>query len=280
MLYHMGARNFECKICGNKFFQMEHLKRHMHSIHNVTNIDSTNTNTTEANTSISSSSIPANNSPVKKSFKSSNQLFKAQIKSTVSSSSEKNLDVLFDSQRTRTLDNKETIIIKAPDETVLNQHPNQHSNMSSVPNNTFKVDLSCLFKCQQCEFSSDQIFLLNEHAIDQHFKEGTLAANETTASNSLGEDREDEDDDELNEEFEEYQDAFCSTDGLFSKESRQQKFGRAYPCAFCVFKTNDRFILKKHLQNQHASQVVAPVLLANDALMTHPNTRFQKSINF
>lgn len=31
----MGARNFECKQCGNKFFQMEHLKRHLQSIHNT-----------------------------------------------------------------------------------------------------------------------------------------------------------------------------------------------------------------------------------------------------
>ena len=46
MLYHTGARNFECKICGNKFFQMEHLKRHMQSIHNVISCDSTNTTTT------------------------------------------------------------------------------------------------------------------------------------------------------------------------------------------------------------------------------------------
>lgn len=36
MLYHMGARNFECHMCGNKFFQMEHLKRHLQSIHNLT----------------------------------------------------------------------------------------------------------------------------------------------------------------------------------------------------------------------------------------------------
>jgi hypothetical protein len=34
MLYHMGERNYECTLCGNKFFQMEHLKRHMQSIHN------------------------------------------------------------------------------------------------------------------------------------------------------------------------------------------------------------------------------------------------------
>ena len=36
MLYHSGARNYACEFCGNKFFQMEHLKRHMQSIHNVT----------------------------------------------------------------------------------------------------------------------------------------------------------------------------------------------------------------------------------------------------
>jgi hypothetical protein len=36
MLYHSGARNYGCELCGNKFFQMEHLKRHMQSIHNVT----------------------------------------------------------------------------------------------------------------------------------------------------------------------------------------------------------------------------------------------------
>ncbi len=34
MLYHSGARNYGCELCGNKFFQMEHLKRHMQSIHN------------------------------------------------------------------------------------------------------------------------------------------------------------------------------------------------------------------------------------------------------
>ena len=43
MLYHTGARNYACELCGNKFFQMEHLKRHMQSIHNF--ISSSNQST-------------------------------------------------------------------------------------------------------------------------------------------------------------------------------------------------------------------------------------------
>jgi hypothetical protein len=35
MLYHSGSRNFTCDTCGNKFYQLEHLKRHLSSLHNI-----------------------------------------------------------------------------------------------------------------------------------------------------------------------------------------------------------------------------------------------------
>ncbi|CAF2771535.1 unnamed protein product [Rotaria sp. Silwood2] len=35
MLYHQGQRNYECPKCNNKFYQMEHLKRHLTSIHKL-----------------------------------------------------------------------------------------------------------------------------------------------------------------------------------------------------------------------------------------------------
>ena len=35
MLYHQGQRNYECPKCSNKFYQMEHLKRHLTSIHKL-----------------------------------------------------------------------------------------------------------------------------------------------------------------------------------------------------------------------------------------------------
>lgn len=54
MLYHMGTRNFECYICGNKFFQMEHLKRHLQSIHNLTPNEISNLNLSSSNSTTNS----------------------------------------------------------------------------------------------------------------------------------------------------------------------------------------------------------------------------------
>jgi len=42
-----------------------------------------------------------------------------------------------------------------------------------------------------------------------------------------------------------------------------------------LFRSDKKTNLKRHLQNNHSSQLTAPLLLSNDALMVHPNTRFQ-----
>ena len=272
----MGARNFECKICGNKFFQMEHLKRHMLSIHNVTNIDSSMISVPsnfQQNNTINNTNINGNNSRIGKKttispLKHQNHLIKKQDEpSTTQVKIQTNVETLLDSQRTRTIDNKEikndlNIIQNQPAD--VQQQPEQH--------NTLKIDLNCIYKCQKCEFSTDKLFVLNEHAINQHFKENDAifnAQDEPNINDNILNEIE-MDDEDADEQI--YAD---KNEENLVKEVRLRKFGSTYPCAFCSFKTNERAHLKRHLLQNHSTQATAPILLANEAIVTHPNTRYQ-----
>ena len=196
MLYHSGARNYECSICGNKFYQMEHLKRHLQSIHHQDMQPSTSSSTTMTNIQHQqhhdggkrSRSLPRqylnnNNNTIKPVEISSNNIQQQQQVIT--------------------------------------------STQQQQQQQCYKVTSKCMYKCHQCDYSTIKLFSLNEHVINIH-----LNNNNNTNSSSL----------------------FCS---------------------FCTYTTNKKINLKRHLQNNHSSQTTAPILLSNDALMIHPNTRFQ-----
>lgn len=220
MLYHTGARNFECKICGNKFFQMEHLKRHMQSIHNV--------------------------------------LANQTSSSTKKCSSKKNSVKLVESSAHLTATDNNNSLMQAESP----QSP--RDNLEQPVQECYKVTSKCIYKCQQCEFSTVKLFTLNDHVINKHYqnKDEARAQNGNETVNEM-EDDDDENEEEYLDEIEEEEDEIEDAN----------KF--SYTCAFCIYKTNKKTNLKIHLQNNHSSQMTAPILLSNDSVIVNPNTKFQ-----
>jgi hypothetical protein len=192
MLYHSGSRNYECLICGNKFFQMEHLKRHMHSIHQQEVQTGSSSNMSPTN-SLSTSST---NTPAESPVKPRTRCLTRQMQDT----------------STRQVE--------------ISQNLQQHQQQC------YKVTSKCMYKCQQCDYTTMKLYTLNEHVIYEHH---------------------------LNHEA-------------------QHASAMTLSCSFCTYTTNKKTNLKRHLHNNHSSQSTAPILLSNDALMIHPNTRFQCGI--
>ena len=213
MLYHSGARNYSCELCGNKFFQMEHLKRHMHSIHFIAAVPTV---------------LPDNNS------KRSN---KKQLKASSLNPAIK--------PRPRNPLSK-----KVP----LNEQTKQSQQ-------SFKITSRCMYKCQQCDFSTLKLYNLNEHAIKSHSRQSN--------PNDEHFDLEDQLEDEQNDEDE------SSDDDEEEGENQDQD---EYICSFCAFKSDKKIRLKRHLNCRHSSQVTAPILLQNDPIILNCNTRFQCSV--
>lgn len=157
MLYHTGARNFECSICGNKFFQMEHLKRHLQSIHNSATTTS-------------------------------------GIKSKKCQKMDKS---------------------------------NQKEQVSNQISQSFTVLTKCMFKCQKCNFNSEELFDLNQHMIREH----TEKNNQNSINNDSYDymETESESDDDILSDFE---------------DSFDQENFVCFTCSFCAFKTNKKTSLK------------------------------------
>lgn len=189
MLYHMGARNYECKMCGNKFFQMEHLKRHMQSIHNVTGLSSLNKN------------------------------------------------------KTKEFDNE-----KATEESYLKIVPTEEKidNIAIEPKKKITAEVfsesltKCIYKCQKCQFNSENLYLLNEHNLNQHSNnyqnEQNISMNSFDYEDDQSEINEEIDDENENENFEfEYQNCLDKM-----SESIEKKLF----CSFCQFSTTRKIILK------------------------------------
>lgn len=135
MLYHTGARNYSCELCGNKFFQMEHLKRHMQSIHNI----------------IIPSTTPVTNPSQPKVKKASKQ-----ATSKVNRQKQRNISYL------KNLDNfQESMPRQGPVITTISTETYQAQQC-------LRVTSRCMHKCQQCEFVSINLLKLNEHTIQRH----------------------------------------------------------------------------------------------------------------
>ena len=196
MLYHSGARNYECSICGNKFYQMEHLKRHLQSIHHQ------DTQTT---------SIQHPKQQHHDGGKRSRSLPRQYLNNIV-----KPVEV------GNNLQQEQTIVTASQP-----QQAQATANTATTSQQCYKVTSKCMYKCHQCDYSTIKLYSLNEHVINSHLNNSDSLIN-----------------------------------GLLL-------------CSFCTYTTNKKINLKRHLQNNHSSQTTAPILLSNDALMIHPNTRFQ-----
>ena len=150
MLYHSGARNYACELCGNKFFQMEHLKRHMQSIHNVINPPSS-----AQQLNVNSTKISTATNTTKKNKPLTNKKTETTIQSTKA-----NLD-------------QPTISIT---------DTNTPTNSSIHQEKSYKVTSKCIYKCQQCDdYSTSKIYALNEHLLSKH----SFSLNNTSNNNNL-----------------------------------------------------------------------------------------------
>ena len=213
MLYHTGARNFECKICGNKFFQMEHLKRHMQSIHNVIAFEGTNTSAT------------IQNSKPKKLAKSPKELKEKKGSPLVSPSS--SMEVKYTDDSLILVDNENSIPNISP-QTNIDKNSNQESDC-------YKITSKCVFKCQKCEFSTNKLFTLNDHVISKHIECVNYTSETNPNTELIDDDRDDEFDDldDLDENnFEECDLAITNGNDL------------NFTCAFCNFKSSKKTVLK------------------------------------
>lgn len=131
MLYHTGARNYSCELCGNKFFQMEHLKRHMQSIHNI------------ASPVIPIQSVQYN--PVEQ--KAANK--------TISSKKQR--------AGSYTKKSQPGIARQGPVLTTISNEIESDTGTSC-----FKVNSRCMYKCHQCDFVTVSMYTLNQHVMGKH----------------------------------------------------------------------------------------------------------------
>lgn len=208
MLYHTGARNFQCKMCGNKFFQMEHLKRHMQSIHNIIVQSQTQANGKTPKKLGFYKHNPSNDFLKQCSINTTNENSTAE--STGNSSTEENTQdhLLFSSNS---------------------------ANQNIQSQSSYKINVKCLYKCNQCQLEIASLFGLNQHVRNAHqlansqieielFKEEEQDDAEEE-ENSHEEDRE-----ELNPALSEVQD-FNLNNFVFS-------------CSFCSYKSSKKVFLK------------------------------------
>jgi hypothetical protein len=233
MLYHTGARNFECKICGNKFFQMEHLKRHMQSIHNVISCDSTNTTT-------SSKSQVKTKKLLKTPKDSKEKIPPVMAPTTVTDIdiSNSNLDdniILVENNTVNQLlleqNNSHPALLTQHN---LDQH---HSNQDS--SDCYKITSKCVFKCQKCEFSTNKLFTLNDHVISKHV-ERVNYTNEMNSNSELNGDEATELTDEFTDDLDDLDENNSQECDLSNLNGNDLNFS----CAFCNFKSTKKNALK------------------------------------
>ena len=113
----------------------------------------------------------------------------------------------------------------------------------------YKVISKCVFTCQKCPFSTTKLYHLNEHVKSEHLQLDDSAHVCT----------------------------FCSyiTD---KKTNLKVKLNILNHNIF--FNKNVFYFIKRHLHHNHAGQSNTPVLLSNDALLSNPNTKYDKKDSF
>ena len=226
MLYHTGARNFECKICGNKFFQMEHLKRHMQSIHNILSNDS------------SHSSLTTNTSQIPKCKKSP----KTQKDLSTKILNFSNINGCENVILVNGMDASVSSFI--PTSSINNQNLNLDLNVNNESvQECLKITSKCMFKCQKCEFSTNKLFTLNDHVINKHIDSLSYSSQDvsTTTTELNGEELDDSFLENIDDDEEEDEDDDSQTVNSNDTKSTSQN---SFSCAFCDYKAVKKLTLK------------------------------------
>ena len=259
MLYHAGARNYSCDLCGNKFYQTEHLKRHMQSIHHQTS------------PLISQTKGQSENEPEKAVTDCSDSEDQASMP----------VDSVVQETANAPVSSQEVV-----DASLLNEsNPSQRPLANSEPTQpSYIVTSKCTYKCQKCDYTTSNLYTLNEHAINQHTSECSELAvpldenGQEEHANELDDefeeendfDEEDEDDDESNDEYDDFDEILNemefnvygsnSANNLnfeaktCSKQSKTQNaqdssFSSSsgclsFRCSFCSYRSNKKTNLK------------------------------------
>lgn len=205
MLYHSGARNYACDMCGNKFFQMEHLKRHMQSIHNVITNTSSSSNQTQT---------------------SKQQTTKSKSKPA---------------KTTEQLE-QQTPLQPLPLPPSRASQPSQEIQEQEQKSPECKVTSRCMYKCQQCDYSTRNLYSLNEHLIEKHSitshsNMSQLISQEIHFDTSFSQEDLDEQDEEDEDEV---SDELSIVDDILNELTSI----RIYSCSFCIFSTEKKRNLK------------------------------------
>ena len=256
MLYHMGARNFECKECGNKFFQMEHLKRHLQSIHN-TFID-TKPSQSSNEDCFTRTSTKTTSSSAKK-LNKNQELTKLSIKLDKEEAIEPQVEPIL--KYTNKIDtiNKDNNTIT--DSTYITD------SVSGIPTPpSFNIISKSMYKCLHCDHAMSNLFNLNQHIIREHLVRTNKYENKLDALKNI----EYEEDENTNHESELNSESFNDN---FSDYDISQPY---YQCSFCInYKANKKEQFKRHLKASHSSQAIPPIILSNDPILTDPSTKFK-----
>jgi DNA-directed RNA polymerase subunit RPC12/RpoP len=249
MLYHMGARNFECNQCGNKFFQMEHLKRHLQSIHNTIFETKTSSNTTSGTSVYSKSYQPkkkrqAVNPPLL--LKSEQNKPAGKTEPIASEEEKKTVEKPVEPVEKVSLDSCQLI---------------ENNLINYTESSAAKSSIKTSYTCTQCEYSSVGLFNLNQHIIRDHLRNEDLKIKNPYSSyaNVIDQDEllmpGDETEDEMayNNSYEDVQHLNDISNGIDPSVP-------FFFCSFCAnFRTNTKSLFKRHLKSTHGdgAQVIS-----------------------
>jgi hypothetical protein len=216
MLYHMGARNFECKECGNKFYQMEHLKRHMQSIHNI-QLETGNVNNNE------------NQSQTRR-----NKRSKSKLTNNKNTNNDQESPSMFNNKNNCMNQELKTEEIEPKE---------QNSDPSS----------KSLYKCLHCEYVNANLFNLNQHILREHALKNIELLNSfddiQIVENIDNEyEEEDEDDEYENQSVANFSSSSAAASSIQDENLFQLNVNQNQPffvCSFCKqYKTNIKYFFK------------------------------------
>jgi hypothetical protein len=302
MLYHMGARNFECKECGNKFFQMEHLKRHMQSIHNTV-VEAKSSTNTSCHFNRAETTVIKKSTLTRKTLVAAVQAKQEYSQHEIIQPDKFEFDEINNDNKDVDTQNSSTIANSPPEKKLAataqeqslpvdNPDTNCGAQDDSLGPKSFNIISKSTYKCSHCDHSTARLFNLNQHNIREHF--ASKSGGGDFGKDLCDQDDQTESDDDMSGEFGL---SFGNAHNL--NEISNGLDSLSYLCSFCsnfrtntkallkviLYKTNSSSLLtmlafyltflKRHLKNSHSSQVIPPIILNNDPVLTDPSTKFK-----
>ena len=234
MLYHTGARNFQCDLCVNKFFQMEHLKRHMQSIHNITSVSNSNSQSNSSKTM------------KRKKLQGTLQLQKPNPTDLINANPQINPGINLNCSDT----NVQEKCLKVTSNCIYKCKDCEFSNVE-------------LYKLNEHIIRNHSSLVSSDLASFVESKDVNLETDEDSGVSNSGQNEKEDTTFIINKNNE-----------IFSSSESDKQIFKIFPCSFCTFKTNKKSIIKRHLDENHSSlSPPEPIFLSNDPILTDINTK-------